>query len=790
MTTNQDDLTTPGFRSQREPSVSGGPDVAAHGTRIADYVVRRVLGEGGMGIVYLADQIAPVERPVALKLIRAQLNDTMAAALFEVERRALARMDHPAIAKVYACGTTADGFPYLAMQWIDGPALNVFVRKQRPTQRERIALMAEVARGVAHAHARGILHRDLKPANILVATVDGRAEPKIIDFGIAIGIAGVGHEDRHGERAGTPGYMSPEQAGLSDAVVDARSDVYALGMMLLEILVPGDFGASSTTAPVLTRLHAALHTATPTERTAEAGERAHFDAAQALTRLRRDLRAVLRRATAPDPEQRYAGAAQFADDLARYLADEPVTAMPQDVLYLATRYMRRHRVALFATLSIVLALATGLTLSLRAQALAERERARAEAAAADAGREARRSKTIADLWRDVLTGIDPERARGLDQTLLKLVLDEAHARALHDNANDPMIVAEFESMIGATYFAVDDIDTARATLQRARARLQADASDAAELLRLHLDHKLAFIEVENGDRELALTQMRDVLARATQRFGAAHPQARHARAGIGWFQYLNGDFDASLQGLRAVNQELAASSEPDDVERADVLLRLGSVAIDSGEFTEGEQAARDSLRLFAQLRGDDHPSVLAARNSLAVALLRQHQFAEAAKELQELLPKSEAIYGHDHLQTLQVVNNLAGALRQSGQVAASGPLYQRGYEGFLAKNGEDAPMVLMTANNWALYLIDAGKLDEAQVLHLRTTELSGKVFADNPFIRSEVHFTMGKILAARGKPEAAIAEMALALQLRTGVIGADKPESVEIADSLAKLRSR
>ena len=222
-------------------------DDLSPGTRIGAYVIRGKLGEGGMGRVYLAEQLRPVQRKVALKLIREQVASPMARAYFDVERQALAQMQHPAIARVYDAGTTDDGHPYLAMELVDGAPLTRYCREHALDRAASIVLFERICHGVQHAHQKGIIHRDLKPANVLVRRVDGTPMPKIIDFGIAIGgIAsgdGVAASTTSSDRAGTTLYMSPEQALQPARGIDTRSDVYSLGVMLYEVLTDADAAA-------------------------------------------------------------------------------------------------------------------------------------------------------------------------------------------------------------------------------------------------------------------------------------------------------------------------------------------------------------------------------------------------------------------------------------------------------------------------------------------------------------------------------------------------------------------
>ncbi|HEX6833207.1 MAG TPA: serine/threonine-protein kinase [Rudaea sp.] len=225
-------FASPDQPTQIDDAAFGDPDSGrfAPGQRLGPYRIERLLGEGGMGAVYLAEQLEPVQRPVALKLIRGQLRGGLAEAYFLVERQALARMDHPAIAKVYDAGTTPQGFPYFAMEWIDGPTLAAWCETKKPPLRDLIALFVRICRGAQHAHQKGVIHRDLKPSNVLIADVDGQSFPKIIDFGVAVGASppsGGGTALMYS--AGTRGYMSPEQLAGAAREIDIRTDIYALG---------------------------------------------------------------------------------------------------------------------------------------------------------------------------------------------------------------------------------------------------------------------------------------------------------------------------------------------------------------------------------------------------------------------------------------------------------------------------------------------------------------------------------------------------------------------------------
>ena len=305
------------------------------GSRIGPYCIERVLGEGGMGIVHLARQEAPIQRPVALKVIKRGMESRKVVARFEAERQALAVMEHPAIAGVYDAGETEDGRPFFVMEFVDGEPISDYCRRAELEERARLELFARVCDGVQHAHRRGIIHRDLKPSNILVAERDGEAQPKIIDFGIAKAI-----EHREGNESlltelgvmvGTPEYMSPEQAELTPMQVDTRSDLFSLGVVLHELLTDAlPFGRSELRGLSYEALRERLRDTRPS------GE---------ARRLQGDLKLIVAKALEADPADRYESPADLAADLRRYLAGEPVVARAPTPWYVLRRLIARHRLA-------------------------------------------------------------------------------------------------------------------------------------------------------------------------------------------------------------------------------------------------------------------------------------------------------------------------------------------------------------------------------------------------------------------------------------------------------------
>ncbi len=358
------------------PPAEAPADGAAAPERIGRYTLSRRLGEGGCGVVFLAEQDGPVRRQVALKIIRLGMDTERVVARFALERQTLALMNHPNVAQVLDGGATETGRPYFVMELVEGERITDYCRAHRLGIRERLALFIQVCHAIQHAHQKGILHRDIKPSNVLVALRDGAAVPKVIDFGVAKAVSGPEHGDASrtgdGFLIGTPAYMSPEQAEPGRVDVDTRSDIYSLGALLYELLTgrppfdsralldSGLEGLRRTLREKEPARPSRLLRSLPPEELARLAAERRCTPSELVTTLRRDLDWVVLRALEKDRARRYPTVNALAFDLGRHLRDEPLEARPGGRLHRLRKLVRRNRVVFSAGLAVALALVGGL----------------------------------------------------------------------------------------------------------------------------------------------------------------------------------------------------------------------------------------------------------------------------------------------------------------------------------------------------------------------------------------------------------------------------------------------
>ena len=596
--------------------------------RIGRYQIRGLLGEGGMGSVYLAEQLEPIERIVALKLMRSTLAGPASVARFAAERQALARLSHPNVAAMYDAGATDDGFPYFVMEHVEGRPLVDYCDEHRLTIRERIKLLLQVSKGVQHAHQKGIIHRDLKPSNVLVADVEGRPLPKIIDFGIAKAI----DDNFLGESTavltgvgvvGTPAYMSPE--ALSGDDLDTRTDVYSLGVIMYELLTgarPHRVDDLPLAAVIRT---VSEHDALPPHslfRTMDDETRHKIAIARDADErslahlLARDLGWIARKATAREREERYGSAADLAADLTRFLDDEPVLASPPSLRYRAAKFARRHRGAVVAAALILIAILGGIAGTTVGMLRAQRARAEAEA--------------VSTFMTNLLDSASPWNRK--NETTVRELLHEAAGRITTELKDQPAARAELLSTIGSSEFHLGHLESAETLLREAlRLRIQTDGPGSPlvagvlndlGLVRKHQDHL--------DDAERLLRESVAIREKSLGHLNGATARGLFDLASVLAMRNKNAEAEAALRESLNLREKLFVDPR-NGVDLSTVALTmsgLGQQLARMNRLAEAESIIRRSLALRRRAERPGYAYALATLQ-LGKVVAREGRLAEA-----------------------------------------------------------------------------------------------------------------------------------------------------------------
>jgi serine/threonine protein kinase len=604
------------------------------GTQVGPYKLLQQIGEGGFGVVFLAEQERPVRRKVALKIIKPGMDTRQVIARFEAERQALAMMDHPNIAKVYDAGATENGRPYFVMELVQGVPITEYCDQCNLTTRERLGLFITVCQAVQHAHQKGVIHRDIKPTNVLVAMQDCRPMPKIIDFGVAkaIGQRLTEHTltTAFAQMVGSPLYMSPEQAELSPLGVDTRSDIYSLGVMLYELLT----GATPFDKD---RLHEASYDELrriirdeepprPSSRistlAADLGttvaEHRRTDARRLSQQVRGELDWIVMKCLEKDRNRRYETPNSLARDIERYLHDEPVQACPPSASYRFRKFARRNKTLLAAGGAIAAALVIGLGLStwMYFRAAAERDRA----------------KTISDLAQWSLPSLIAESAEAIVRS--GIVDDE------HDQKFDGQPAAEAEFAANYAWLAdflatTDRQEEANAVVRKAADHLAHAESSLSPWVDLKAHHWLAIAQLrlrdEAGYRESCVA-MRD--------FQSDDDQDKCICLEI-WCLGPHSGEDLSVQIKQA--EELLAKHSANGYSgtrfvRWGDLAVIGGLLYRAGQYEQAAQRLEESLAAYPEDALRDFRTALDKQLLLAMTKWQLGQRDEARRLLAETLP--------------------------------------------------------------------------------------------------------------------------------------------------------
>ncbi len=763
--------------------------------RMGSFRLTRVLGEGGMGVVWEAEQEEPVRRRVALKWIRPGMDTEQVLARFEAERQALALMSSPHIAQVFDAGRSEDGRPWVAMEYVEGPWITSYCDTERLPIAARLALFVEVCHGVQHAHQKGVIHRDIKPSNVLVEAREGRPVPKIIDFGLAkaIGAQLLDHSlvTHFGQRVGTPGYMSPEQSGPAGFDVDTRTDVYALGVLLYELLT-GRLPIESETNDIddLRRRIRDEDPPPPSARIAaleaevarETARLRRSEPASLVSTLSGDLDWIAAHALAKDRALRYGTPDELAADVTRHLAHEPVLAGPPSLSYRARKFVRRHTagVAVGGTILLLLT-ATAIGTSFQAGRIA-RERDRAN-------REARTARSALGFLTETFHLSDPEQARGATITARE-ILDRATAKLEPELGDSPEVLAEMTLTMAHTYnnlglyeqaepLARRAVELRSAIFGRSHRETHAAMLELVDVLerRTSLDEAEALIgEVRAGDPTLAararflsgrilgdrgkLEQAVPELEGAVEELGRTlGPEAKdtlHATLELGNAQSRHGRYAEAAELFPRLLEAQRRTLGPDHPDAASTLNSMAINARRAGRYAEAEPAYREALGLLLRVQGPQHPDVLATRTNLGQLLVEMERFDEAEPQLREALDGRRAIFGATSPMTLMSLSEWAQLAFRRKDYDAAEHRFGEALAGFRQAYGDDHPETIRVLNNLGQVLRSTGRLADAEATFRTSVARARAVFGEGHPNTLVTQSNLAETIDQRGRHEEAL----------------------------------
>ena len=716
--------------------------------QVKDYEIVKKLGDGGMGIVYLAEQKEPIKRQVALKIIKPGMDSAKVIARFEAERQTLALLDHPNIARVFEAGTTQLGRPYFSMEYVKGIRITDYCDLKQLNIEERLKLFIQVCQAIQHAHQKGFIHRDIKPSNVLISIQDNQAIPKIIDFGVAKALSQQLTErtmlTEEGQLIGTPEYMSPEQADLVNQDIDTRSDIYSLGVLLYELLtgtLPFDREALRKAAfGEIQRIIKEEEPPRPSTKLSSLGDEAteivqnrQTELPSLIKRLYKELEWIPLKALRKEPERRYRTMADLADDIRNYLEGAPLIAGPESRMYRIRKFVRRRRALVVGVTAFVLVLVGGIVLStvfaigqtraraeadsartaevrhrqiaeaqrdraVEAEQLAEQRRAEAEAlqiqaqqasqketvARELAEREARISKAVVDFLNNDLLASVELARKKGREVTLREVLDATLETIEGKFQDEPLIEAAIRTTLGIICLRLGEYTKAEPHFERAYQIRQQQLGE------------------ENLDTITSMSDLAELYRH----------QGRHDKAGPLHLKAL--DIRRRVQGE----------------EHRDTTTTMNNLALvywAQGRHEEAERLNVKVLEIRRRTLGEENWVTANTMNNLALVYWAQGRHEEAERLNVKALEIWQRILGEEHWDTTTSMNNLALVYEAQRRYDEAEVLYHKALEIELRVRGEEHPRIIMYMNNLARLYETRERYNEAEPLYLKALEIERRV---------------------------------------------------------------
>jgi serine/threonine protein kinase len=718
-----------------ESPLSEGP-----GTVIGRYKLLEKIGEGGMAVVYMAEQTEPIRRRVALKIIKLGMDTKSVIARFEAERQVLAMMDHPNIARVFDAGVTESGRPYFVMELVKGTSITDFCDMNNLSTQERLELFIQICKAVQHAHQKGIIHRDIKPTNIMVTLYDGKPVPKVIDFGVAKAINRQLTEKtlftRYAQIIGTPAYMSPEQAEMSGLDIDIRTDVFSLGTLLYELLTGSTpFDSDYLHSKGYGEIQRIIREEEPTKPSTkistlgaaliEVAKYRNTSPDELRKQISSDLDWIVMKTLEKDRNRRYDSASEFAAEIRRYLNNEPVLAGPPSALYRVRKFVQRRRTLVSAIAIISVVIVTGFLVSTAMYLQAENARQEETEARAEA------QNVIDFLTNDLLASVYPENAKQPEVTV-SYILENASEKLDERFINSPLAEAIVCDALAMTYKKMGRYSQAEPHMKRAleirRTQLGDEHSDTLASI-----DRLGWLYRYQGRNKEAERLLMEIFEQRRRILGPEHPDTLESMSHLAWCEWDKWNGLEFIKKTHVTTQRLLGQDHPITLEAT---MALANNYISRFELEKAQAIVPDAYERSRHVLGEEHETTLALMNTLVWMYDLQERADKGAPLAEKAYEITLRTFGEKHFLTIHAMCNLGSIYALQSRYEEADSLLNQAIRLGRQHLGEKHIITLCGLLKLGYLYRKQGRNDEHDILFINLLELCRRKYSeDSMFIR-------------------------------------------------------